>query len=211
VTVVLATRNRGKLAEIAELLKELPVTVGSLDEFPQVQLPEEAGSTFAENASLKALAAAQATGCLALGDDSGLEVEALGGRPGVLSARYAGEGADYPTLCRKVLAELAGVPRGCRRARFVCVVAAAEPTGILWTVRGTCAGYVTEEMRGRGGFGYDPIFFYPALGRTFAELTPTEKNAVSHRGRAFRRAGARLAREFAAGDHGGGGGRRERL
>jgi XTP/dITP diphosphohydrolase len=210
VTLVLATRNRGKLREIAELLKGLPVAVRSLAEFPKVPALEEVGGTFVENASLKALSAAQATGCLALADDSGLEVEALGGRPGVLSARYAGEGADYPTMCRKVLGELAGVPKERRRARFVCAVAAAQPTGILWTLEATCAGYIAQEMRGNEGFGYDPIFFYPPLRRTFAELTPAEKNAVSHRGRAFRRARARLAREFARRGRPRGGGRRER-
>jgi XTP/dITP diphosphohydrolase len=99
-------------------------------------------------------------------------------------------------MCRKVLAELAGVPREGRRARFVCAVAAAQPTGILWTLEATCAGTIAEEMRGTEGFGYDPIFFYPPLRRTFAELTPPEKNAVSHRGRAFRRARAKLAHEL---------------
>lgn len=196
---MVATRNRGKLREIAELLNGLPVTVRSLDEFPAAPSLEETGRTFVQNASLKALAAARATGCLALADDSGLEVEALAGRPGVVSARYAGKGADYPTMCRKVLAELAGVRREGRRARFVCAVAAAQPTGILWTLQATCAGYVAEEMRGTEGFGYDPIFFYPPLRRTFAELTPAEKNAVSHRGRAFRRARAKLAQYLAEG------------
>jgi XTP/dITP diphosphohydrolase len=208
--LVLATRNRGKVREITELLRGLPVTVRGLGEFPEAPAPEEVGGTFVENASLKALSAAQTTGCLALADDSGLEVEALDGRPGVLSARYAGEGADYPTMCRKLLGELAGVPRERRRARFVCAVAAARPTGILWTLEGTCSGRIAEEMRGKEGFGYDPIFFYPPLGRTFAELTPAEKNAVSHRGRAFRRARAGLGRELAGRGGPSGSGRRKR-
>ena len=197
---MVATRNRGKLQEIAAILVGLPVTVRGLDEFPEAAVVEETGSTFEENASLKALVAAQATGCLVLADDSGLEVEALDGRPGVLSARYAGDGAGDEALCRRVLAELCGVARERRQARFVCVVAAARPTGILWTTKGTCSGYITEVMRGSSGFGYDPVFLYPSLGRTFAELTATEKNAVSHRGRAFRQAGERLARELAPGD-----------
>jgi XTP/dITP diphosphohydrolase len=111
-------------------------------------------------------------------------------------------------MCRKLLTELAGVPRERRRARFVCAVAAAQPTGILWTLQATCAGYVAEEMRGTEGFGYDPIFFYPPLRRTFAELTPPVKNAVSHRGRAFRRARAKLARELTRGGSGDGDTRR---
>jgi len=197
---VVATRNRGKLQEIAAILEGLPFSVRGLDEFPEAPAVEETGSTFEENASLKALAAAQATGHLVLADDSGLEVEALDGRPGVLSARYGGEGAGDDGLCRKVLAELSGVARERRQARFVCVVAAARPTGILWTTKGTCSGYITGVMRGTGGFGYDPVFLYPPLGRTFAELTATEKNAVSHRGRAFRQARQRLAREVTPGD-----------
>ena len=193
---MVATRNRGKLQEIRALVADLPVTVRGVAEFPEAPSVEETGSTFAENACLKALAAARATGCLALADDSGLEVEALGGRPGVHSARYAGEGGGDAARCRKLLLELAGVDWERRRARFVCVVAGARPTGILWTVEGTCRGYVNGEMRGNGGFGYDPVFYYPPLGRTFAELTSAEKNAVSHRGRALRQAYERLAEEF---------------
>ncbi len=193
---MVATRNRGKLREIAAILAGLPLTVRGLDEFPEAPPVPETGSTFEENACLKALAAARATGRPALADDSGLEVDSLGGRPGVHSARYAGEGAGDEALCRKLLLELTGVDREHRRARFVCVLAAAGPTGILWTVEGACCGYVNEEMRGRGGFGYDPIFFYPPLGRTFAELTSAEKNAVSHRGRALSQARERLAEEF---------------
>ncbi len=193
---MVATRNRGKLREIAEILAGLPLTVRGLDEFPEAPSVAETGSTFEENARLKALAAARATGRPALADDSGLEVDSLGGRPGVHSARYAGEGAGDEARCRKLLLELAEVDWEQRRARFVCVVAAARPTGILWTVEGVCCGYVNEEMQGRGGFGYDPIFFYPPLGRTFAELTSAEKNAVSHRGRALSQARERLAEEF---------------
>jgi len=201
-TLVIATRNRGKLREIVRLLSGLPLRMCGLEEFPEAPVVEETGSTFEENARLKALSAARATGHLSLAEDSGLEVEALGGRPGVFSARYAGEGATYEALCRKVLSELVGVPRERRRARFVCVVAAATPEGVLWTVEGTCAGYITEEMRGEGGFGYDPIFFYPPQGRTFAELSPEEKNEVSHRGRAFRQARRRLAQQLALGRRG---------
>ena len=196
-TLVIATRNRGKLREIARLLAGLPAALCGLEEFPEAPVVEETGGTFEENARLKAVAAARATGRLSLAEDSGLEVEALGGRPGVLSARYAGEGASGEALCRKVLGELTGVPAERRGARFVCVVAAATPGGVLWTVEGTCCGYIAEEMRGEGGFGYDPIFFYPPRGRTFAELSPEEKNAVSHRGRAFGEARRRLARELA--------------
>jgi len=191
-TLVVATRNRGKLEELTALLSGLRVVVCGLDGYPDAPQVEETGSTFAENARLKALTAADATGHMALADDSGLAVAALGGQPGVMSARYAGEGASYEDLCRKLLVELEGVPPDQRGARFLCVVALARPGEVLWTVEGACEGRITESTRGRGGFGYDPVFFYPPLGRTFAELTREEKNAVSHRGRALRKAREKL-------------------
>ena len=208
---MVATRNRGKLREVRQALAGLPWAVRGLWELTDIPEVKETGATFEENACLKALSAAGATGALALADDSGLEVEALGGRPGVLSARYAGEGAGDEARAQKVLSELVGVPRERRRARFVCVVAVARPTGVLWTAKGTCSGFVAEEMRGRGGFGYDPIFYYPRLRRTFAELTVEEKNAVSHRGRALRQVRRRLLTELCAGSPGREGlGRKER-
>jgi len=205
---VVATRNRGKLREIAAVLDGLPLVVRGLWEYPDAPEVRETGTSFEENACLKALSAARATGCLALADDSGLQVEALGGGPGVLSARYAGEGAGDGDLCRKVLSELVGVPRERRGARFVCVVAVARPQGVLWTVEGTCSGYIAEEMRGHGGFGYDPIFLAPLLGRTFAEVTAEQKNALSHRGRALIRARDRLLDELPGGGRGYQGSRR---
>ena len=198
--LVLATRNQGKVREIAELLKGLPVAVRNLDEFPKAPALEEVGGSFVENASLKALSAAQATGCLALADDSGLEVEALGGRPGVLSARYAGEGADYPTMCRKVLAELAGVPGEGRRARFVCAVACVTLDARHYEVRGEWWGHIALAPRGKGGFGYDPVFVPNGSTATVAEWPAAEKNEASHRARAGRALVARLRREGALAD-----------
>jgi XTP/dITP diphosphohydrolase len=184
--VVVATGNSHKLAELRTLLADLPVRLVGMDDAPTKFAPaEETGATFPENADLKAAHAARSTGLHALADDSGLEVPALGGRPGVISARYAGEGAGDLANNRKLVAEAhaAGLVRPA--ARFVCVLSFAAPDGaILARGRGTCDGVLIEDARGRGGFGYDPHFLVPDLDRTFAELLPSEKNAISHRARA---------------------------
>ncbi len=179
--LVLATRNAGKAREVASILAALDVRIEPLA--ADVMLPEE-GDSYEANAVAKALAAARATGCVALGDDSGLEVDALGGAPGPLSARYGGAGLDDAARSAALLAALEAVPDAARGARFVCVAAVATPRGEVATARGVCEGRLLRAPRGDGGFGYDPIF---AVGEsTMAELPAAEKDALSHRGRAFR-------------------------
>ena len=179
--VVLATSNRGKVREFQEALSALGWTLEGLPD--GLQLPEETGSTYEENAALKAAFAAHALNLPALADDSGLEVEALAWEPGVYSARYGGKGSDRERNLL-LLENLRGTP-GPRRARFVSVIALAWPDGRLESYRGEVYGEILEGPRGSGGFGYDPLFLYPPLGRTFAELSVEEKRAVSHRGRAL--------------------------
>jgi len=179
--LLVASANPGKLAEIAQLLADLPITVVSLDAYPDFTPTAEPYDTFAANAIHKAQEAARHASCLALADDSGLEVTALAGRPGVFSARY---GPDDATRIARLLDEMTGVPEAERAARFVCVVALARPERLLGTWTGTVAGMITHEPRGAHGFGYDPVFEYD--GRTFAEMSQAEKSAVSHRGRALR-------------------------
>lgn len=183
--VVLATRNPGKLREVRALLAGLPVEWVGLSAIGAVALPEE-GDEYAANAAAKARAAARASGLLALGDDSGLEVEALGGAPGPRSARFGGPGLDDAGRIRALLAALAGVPPERRAARFVCVAALAAPDGSIVTARGECPGWIAEAPRGAAGFGYDPIFTPAPDGLTLAELPDEEKDRISHRGHAFR-------------------------
>jgi XTP/dITP diphosphohydrolase len=197
----LATRNKGKVRELAAMLDEPRIELVSLDEVAPADFDvEETGSTFEENARLKAEAAARVTGLPALSDDSGLEVDALGGRPSVRSKRYAGDEASDADNNARLLEELATVPSDERSARFVCVLALAEPieSGACRTtllVRGVCEGRVSSAPRGAGGFGYDPLFIPKALdGRTFGETSAHEKNALSHRARAAEA----LKRELAA-------------
>ncbi len=185
--VVLATRNKGKIAELSAMLGPLGVEVMGLEAFPDIGEIPETGKTFEENALIKAKAVCAATGLPALADDSGLVVDALGGAPGVYSARFAGEGAPDAENNAKLLREMATVPEERRSARFVSVVVAAAPSGATITARGTWEGAVTRKPRGQGGFGYDPLFLDPSLGRTAAELSPEEKNARSHRGNALRK------------------------
>ncbi|MGH7312774.1 MAG: RdgB/HAM1 family non-canonical purine NTP pyrophosphatase [Candidatus Rokuibacteriota bacterium] len=180
----MATLNPAKGRELAALLAGLPLDVRTLDEFPGARLPEETGDSYAANALLKARAAARYTGLLALGDDSGLEVDALGGAPGLRSARFGGPGLDDAGRCERLLAALSGVGEAGRRARFRCVIALVDPDGDERLVEGAAEGVILTAPRGRGGFGYDPLFYYPPLGRTFAELSDAEKAQVSHRGRA---------------------------
>lgn len=202
--LVIASNNPGKLREFRELLDgcgfELttPAALGVPFE------PEETGATFEENATIKAVEAARATGHPALADDSGLEVDHLGGRPGIFSARYAGGDRTDPSLTEAqqvaiVLDEMRGVPDDQRGARFRCVIAVATPDGQVRTVEGVFEGRIAREARGTQGFGYDPIFVVPELGVTSAELAPGRKNAISHRGQAARRA-RELLREMSRGD-----------
>ena len=184
--VVLATRNAGKIAELSSLLSGFGLTVLGLADFPQAPEVEETGATFSDNALLKARSVSRALGLVAVADDSCLEVYALAGRPGVFSARYAGENATDAANNEKLLAELAGVPEQSRTARFVCVMAAVRPDGGSITARGTWEGRIAAAPRGANGFGYDPVFFDPELQKTAAELDRADKNARSHRGRALR-------------------------
>lgn len=190
ITLVIATRNPGKKAEIQDLLKAFPVIVKSLEDFGPIPEVEEDGETFEENAYKKASFTARVLGLPALADDSGLVVVALGGAPGVHSARYAGEKASDEDRCRKLLREMQGLTE--RQAAFECVISIAVPTGPALTYEARCEGRITEAARGKDGFGYDPVFYYPPLKKTFAELSREEKNRVSHRGRAL----AELKGEF---------------
>lgn len=183
--VVVATSNPGKLLEIRAILGDLPLSLRALGAFPDVRLPEE-GDDYAANAAAKARAVARDTGRPALADDSGLEVEALGGRPGPRSARYGGPGLDDAGRVARLLAELEGREPAERGARFVCVAALATPDGHVETARGECEGCILGEPRGRGGFGYDPIFESREAGAAMAELPPARKNELSHRARALR-------------------------
>ena len=182
--LLVATINRGKLAEIRDILDGVPTTLATLDDHPRIAEPEETGATFAANARLKARYYAGATGELTVAEDSGLEIDALNGEPGVRSARFNGESyADKFAALRRMLAEQG---TDASPARFVCALALAGAGGILWETAGIVEGRVQLPPRGDGGFGYDPIFHYPPYGRTLAEVTREEKAAVSHRGRAFR-------------------------
>jgi XTP/dITP diphosphohydrolase len=192
--LVLATLNRAKARELLDLLGDVPFRVEMLADVPGAALPEETGETYRDNALLKARAALRLTGAAALADDSGLEVDALAGAPGVRSARFGGPGLDDAGRCRRLLEALQGVPSAARTARFRCVIAIADPSGREDVVEGTAEGLILEAPRGTGGFGYDPLFYDPALDRTFAELDPAQKAAVGHRGRAARAARALLAR-----------------
>jgi XTP/dITP diphosphohydrolase len=185
--LLVATRNEGKLRELRALLAIPDLVLESFAQHPLIGELEETGVTFEANARAKAIHAARSAGVMALGEDSGLEVDSLGGAPGVRSARYAGVHGDDTANIAKLLAELARADD--RRARFVCTVAIAEPDGeVTATARGTCEGAIALTPRGAGGFGYDPVFLPDATpGRTMAEIHPDEKSAISHRGQALRR------------------------
>ena len=196
--ILLATRNPDKVRELAALLGDLGIRIRTLADFPTAPEVEEDGTTCEANALKKAREIALATGLPSVADDTGLEVDALGGRPGVFAARYAGEDASYEDNCRKLLKELAGVPPARRTARFVTVAALAMPGGHARVATGTLVGVIAERCVGSQGFGYDPVFLLPELGRTLAELTAEEKNRISHRAKAFRAMGD-ILRPLAAG------------
>jgi XTP/dITP diphosphohydrolase len=186
--LLIATNNRGKAHEYRELLKGIPFRLVTPAEKGITTEVDETGATLEENARLKAVSFASQSGLLALADDSGLEVDALGGEPGPMSARYAGEGVSDEQRVQFLLSKLSGIPLDKRTARFRCVIAIAMPRGEVITVEGECRGYITLEPKGKHGFGYDPIFFVPEFNRTMAELTTEEKNPISHRGRAAEKA-----------------------
>ena len=194
--LLLATNNQGKARELKVLLGELPLKLVLPGELGISAEVEETGATFEENAQIKATALAKESRLMTLADDSGLEVEALGGEPGPLSARYAGEGASDKDRVEYLLNKLKGVPREKRTARFRCVLAIVRPEGEVELCSGECHGLIAFEPKGEKGFGYDPVFYFPGLDKTMAELPPDIKNKVSHRGEAAREAVKLLRRRY---------------
>ena len=190
--ILLATGNQGKMREVREIAAGLPLVWRGLDEFPGLPDVDESGATFAENARLKALHYARATGLCTLADDSGLEVDALGGAPGVRSARFAGTPRNDVANNRKLIALLADVPPALRAARFRCAMALAKDAQVLAETEGTFEGVICDHPRGANGFGYDPHFLVPERGLTAAELPSDQKHARSHRGQALRAMLARI-------------------
>ncbi len=188
--IVLATTNKNKIKEFQEMVKDLPVEIRSVGDFGPIPKCVEDGETFEENAYKKALHTARILGLPAIADDSGLEVEALNGEPGVYSARYAGKSATDSDNCEKLLKEMQGVKN--RRAAFKCVLSIAVPSGPALTYEASCEGTILERKQGESGFGYDPLFYYEPFGKSFAEIGMEEKNKVSHRGKAL----AELKSEF---------------
>jgi XTP/dITP diphosphohydrolase len=190
--LVLATRNQGKLREVKALLANYPFEVLSLADFPDLPEIHETGRTFTENAKIKAIAVYEHTGLSALGDDSGLEVDCLGGAPGVYSARFAGEAADDLMNNQKLISMLEGIEPERRTARFRCVMALAMPNSSLYLTEGICEGMIGYELAGDQGFGYDPLFIIPEKGMTLAQLDIDIKNMISHRAQAFNKVAAIL-------------------
>jgi XTP/dITP diphosphohydrolase len=186
--LLLATTNRHKLDEFRVIFARLPFTLFSLADIQLDMDVEETGTTFQENAELKARTYAEVSSMLSLADDSGLEIDALGGAPGVYSARFMGPNTSYEERFRAILEQLQGLPQEQRTARFRCVIALAEPSGYCRSVEGVIEGVIADAPRGTNGFGYDPIFLVPELGRTTAELPPEHKNRISHRGLAAAKA-----------------------
>jgi XTP/dITP diphosphohydrolase len=188
--IVLATRNEGKIAEFKKLVEGFDVQIKGLNDFGPIPAVEEDGDTFEENAVKKARFTARVLGLPAMADDSGLVVKAIDGRPGVYSARYAGENSTDRDNNLKLLKEMEGIES--REASFMCVIVLAVPLGPALVYEGSCNGLITEKLTGEGGFGYDPLFLYPPLQKTFAQMSTEEKNKVSHRGKAM----AELRSEF---------------
>ncbi|HCI15690.1 MAG: XTP/dITP diphosphatase [Candidatus Marinimicrobia bacterium] len=183
--IVLATHNRNKMKEMSAILGHLSVELLTLDAFPEIGDIPETGDTLKENAFIKAKTVHQLTGLSALADDTGLEVDALNGAPGIYSARYAGPDATFDDNCQKMLKEMSDIPEEKRTARFRTVIAFVSEGEKEW-VEGVVEGQILEDKRGVGGFGYDPIFYYSPLNKSFAELDSEEKNSISHRGKALR-------------------------
>lgn len=184
--LIIATHNSDKEKELKSVLDDFPVDVISLDQFPEIGEIEETGSTLYENAKLKADTVNKITNLPCLGDDTGLEVDALEGAPGVYSSRYAGENVSYEDNVAKLLREMSSTPYEKRTARFRTIIFYTDGERELYT-QGEIKGYITEEQRGKNGFGYDPVFYIPEVKKTMAELTPAEKNKLSHRGQAMRK------------------------
>lgn len=186
--IVVATKNKGKIKEIREVLKGIDAEILSLDEIGLEIEIEEDGRTYSENAVKKAAEVAKRSGRISLADDSGLEIDALNGKPGINSSRFAGINADDRERNLKILEMMKDAPHGKRGARFRCVIAIAEPNGKSYTCEGVCEGEIAESIRGDKGFGYDPIFIIPEYGKTFGELGPEVKDKISHRAKALEKA-----------------------
>ena len=196
-TLVIATGNRHKGREMAEILSETGLKILTMADFPGIEFEvEETGQTYMDNAELKARAATALTGQVCIADDAGLELDALGGEPGLHSRRFLGEDTPFPDKMDHILKLLANVPDEQRACRFNCAVAIATPEGRVFHCTGVCEGTVARERRGEFGFGYDPIFYLPELGKHMAELPPEEKRKISHRGKALNCANAVLAKLF---------------
>jgi XTP/dITP diphosphohydrolase len=185
-TILIATTNAGKLREIHRILAGVPVAVTTLADFPGVPIADETGATFADNARQKALHYSGATGMATLAEDSGFEIDALNGEPGVYSARYLSETATYPERFDDILRRLRKLGTTNRAARFVCALSFARHPEIVFETIASVDGLVADAAAGTNGFGYDPLFFYPPFGKTFGEVSDAEKTAVSHRGQAMR-------------------------
>jgi XTP/dITP diphosphohydrolase len=192
--LVIATHNRKKAGEMEEILaRRFPhLELRTLADYPGAPEPEETGATYAENAAIKSRSAARATGEWSIADDAGLEVDALDGVPGLYSKRFGGEDLPFTEKMALLLSKLVGVPDEQRTARFRCCVALTSPSGEDEVFEAACEGRIATERKGEGGFGYDPVFFLPELGRHMAELTPEEKHAISHRGKVLAMAGDRI-------------------
>jgi len=184
--ILVATTNRGKLREITSILRGVPIALKTLDDFPGVRIADETGSSFAENARQKALHYAAVTGMVTMAEDSGFEVDALSGEPGIYSARYLREDATYDERFADIYSRARSSPSTDRAARFVCALAVARGREVLFETAAAVEGLLAEAPAGQNGFGYDPVFFYPPYGRTFGEVSDEEKTAVSHRGQAIR-------------------------
>jgi XTP/dITP diphosphohydrolase len=196
IRIVLATNNKHKIKEIKNVLSDLQAEILTLEDFSNFPKVEEAGKTLGENAIIKAKAIFQFTGLPSIADDSGLEVDALDGAPGVLSSRFAGEHCSYQDNNRKLLSLMKDIPWEKRGARFVCVVALAKDINHILTVKGEIGGVIAFEEKGENGFGYDPVFYSPKLNQTFAQLPLEEKNKISHRSRAFMKAKKLIQKGF---------------
>ena len=199
-SVIIATKNAGKAKDFERILKPYGVEVKTLLDFPSIEDVEETGKTFEENAILKAEAISKKFNQMVIADDSGIMVDALDGRPGVYSARYAGEDKNDGANNHKVLEEMANVAEKDRTARFYCAIALAIPNKPTITVNGICEGYILFERRGTNGFGYDPIFLVTSLKKSMAELTPEEKNEISHRANAMKKLESQLTEFFRKGN-----------
>jgi non-canonical purine NTP pyrophosphatase (RdgB/HAM1 family) len=197
-TLVIATNNKYKFSEISGILSDLPVTIVPLSDYSEAPELIEEGRTYTENALHKAKTIARFTRQWALADDTGLEVDALNGAPGLYSARYAGEDVTFEQNREKLLRALKDIPRGKRTASFVCVMALAGPSGEASVFEGRVPGWITEEDRGTAGFGYDPVFFVPGAGKTFAEMPPEEKDRISHRALALKKVRDHLKKSLAS-------------